>query len=114
MVDFCIYEKGGHASLKYEIDLIIQQVDLLFDTTPTEVLGQLDFGTKYDEYLYNLRFSAENMKSKVESDLRQLTLFGWTYNVDVYLLDGTERDIIVIDIVFRKGSQSARKTYKIV
>ena len=114
MTDFCLYKKGGRTSLKYEIDLIKQQIDILFDTTPTEVLGQLDFGTKYDSYLYNLKFSAANMQRVVENDLSKLTLFGWHYDVKVYLLDGIERDIIVIDINLSKGGQSIQKTYKIV
>ena len=114
MVDFCLSTKGGKSSLKSERDLIVQQVDILFDTTPTEVLGFDGFGTEYDKQLYNTRLSAGNLKSIIDSDLEMLNLFGWSHNTDVYLMKGTERDIVVIDIKFRKGGQTLQKTYNIV
>ena len=113
MVDFNAYKIDGPATLNYEVDLLIQQVDILFDTTPTEVLGDEYFGTKYDEYLYDTRLSADNLRSIIESDLSNINLMGWNYNVDVYLLQGTEQDIAIIDIIFKKGIETVQKTYKI-
>ena len=114
MVDFCLNTKGGKSSIKSERDLIVQQVDILFDTTPTEVLGFDGFGTEYDKQLYNTRLSAGNLKNIIESDLAMLNLFGWQHRTNVYLMKGTERDIVVIDIKFRKGEQTLQKTYNIV
>ena len=113
MVDLCLNKKGGKPSLRKEADLILQQVNILFDTTPTEVLGDIGFGTQYDKHLYDTRLSASNLQRLIENDLSQLTLFGWRYNVKVYLLKGTERDIAVINITFYKGNQTLEKTYKI-
>lgn len=113
MVDFSLYKKSGTPTLNQEVDLLLQQVDMLFDTTPTEVLGDENFGTKYDEYLYDTRLSAANLKSIVEADLNGLNLMGWSFDVEVYLLQGTEQDIAVIQITFYKGIESVQKTYKI-
>lgn len=113
MVDFCLYNKGGLSSINAEVDLLIQQVDILFDTTPTEVLGSESFGTKYDAYLYDNRLSADNLKSIISADISQIYLMGWSYDVEVYLLQGTEQDIAVINITFRKGIETIQKTYKI-
>jgi hypothetical protein len=113
MVDFCLYKKNGTPTTNLEVDLLLQQVDILFDTTPTEVLGDDKFGTKYDNYLYNTRLSASNLKQIVAQDLSQLNLMGWDYNVEVYLLQGTEQDIAVINIEFTKGIESVQKTYRI-
>lgn len=113
MVDFCMYKANGLSTLNQEVDLILQQVDLLFDTTPTEVLGDEYFGTKYDEYLYDVRLSANNLKSIVMSDLANLNLMGWNYDVEVHLLKGSERDIAIINISFYKGIETIQKTYKI-
>ena len=55
MVDFSLYKKSGKSVINAEVDLLIQQIDLLFDTTPTEVLGSEEFGTQYDKYLYNVK-----------------------------------------------------------
>ena len=113
MVDFSLYKKGGRSTINYEVDLLIQQVDLLFDTTPTEVLGDENFGTKYDSYLYDTRLSAANLKTIVERDISSINLMGWSYEVEVHLLQGTEQDIAVISIVFHKGIESVQKIYKI-
>ena len=113
MVDFCLYKKSGTPTTNLEVDLLIQQIDLLFDTTPTEVLGDEYFGTKYDYYLYDVKLSAENLKQIVKSDISGLNLMGWTFDVEVYLLQGTEQDIAVIQITFMKGTETVQKTYKI-
>lgn len=113
MVDFSLYKKSGTATINQEVDLLLQQVDILFDTTPTEVLGDENFGTKYDSYLYDTRLSASNLKLIVEDDLSQLNLMGWDYEVEVHLLQGTEQDIAVIRITFYKGIESVQKTYRI-
>lgn len=113
MVDFSMYQKSGSATLNLEVDLLIQQVDILFDTTPTEVLGDEQFGTRYDDYLYDTRLSADNLKTIVEQDLSEINLMGWNYDVEVYLLQGTEQDIAIINITFTKGIETVQKTYKI-
>ena len=113
MVDFSLYAKSGTSTINSEVDLIIQQVDILFDTTPTEVLGADDFGTKYDRYLYDTRLTADNLKTIVEQDISTLNLMDWDYSVEVHLLQGSEQDIAIINIIFSKGIESIQKIYKI-
>jgi hypothetical protein len=108
-----MYKKSGKPTLNYEVDLLLQQVDILFDTTPTEVLGDEDFGTNYDKHLYNTKLSASNLKAIVEQDLMKLNLMGWSFDVEVHLLQGTEQDIAIIQITFTKGVEAVQKTYKI-
>jgi len=67
MIDFSLYKKTGTATINDEIDLLLQQVDMIFNTTPTEVLGDNEFGTEYDRYLYDLKMSAENIKHVVKA-----------------------------------------------
>jgi hypothetical protein len=113
MVDFSLYKKSGKATINYEVDLLLQQVDLLFDSTPTEVLGDENFGTKYDTYLYDTKLSAANLKTIVEQDIATINLMDWSYEVEVHLLQGTEQDIAIINITFYKGVETVQKTYKI-
>lgn len=111
MVDFNL--KRGSATCKSDIDLILQQIDILFDTTPTEVFGSEDYGTDYERYLHQLKISNEGLKQEVLSDLHDLNLFGFSPNVDVYLLHGTEDDIALIDIQLTRDGETYNKTYKI-
>ena len=97
-----------------DIDLILQQIDILFDTTPTEVFGDEYYGTTYDKYLYQLKISNDGLKHEVLSDICSLQLFGFTPTVEVYLLMGTEQDIALIDITLKRYNETYNKTYKIV
>lgn len=111
MIDFNLSE--GSPLLNNDISLILQQVDLLFSTTPREVLGDEEFGTQYDKYLYNLQLSGDNLKQIAYRDISSLELFGFTPEVEVYLLQGTEQDIAIIEITLTRQEEVYKKTYKI-
>ena len=49
MIDFNL-SKGEPIVFK-DIDFVMQQMDLLFDTTLKDVLGDESFGSHYDKYL---------------------------------------------------------------
>ena len=110
MVDFSI---DSGVVKNRDIDLILQQIDILFDTTPKEVFGEVDFGTNYDSYLYRLKLSNESIKDRVLSDLNSLQLFNFIPSVEVHLLQGTEQDIALIEIVLTRESETYNRVYKI-
>ena len=72
MIDF---DLNGAPTLNNDISLVLQQIDILFDTIPTEVLGDEDYGTKYHRFLYDLNISNDYIKHTVLSDLNSLELF---------------------------------------
>ena len=111
MVDFNI--DAGSPLKNGDIELLLQQIDILFDTYPKEVLGSEDFGTQYDDYLYRLKLSAANIKQRVISDISSLELFDFVPGVEVHLLQGTEKDIVLIDINLIRGEEKYNRTYKI-
>lgn len=111
MMDFNLNE--GSPIKSNDVDLIIQQVDLLFGTVSREVLDDETFGTQYDKYLYNLQINGDGLKQMVLSDINSLQLFGFTPTVNVYLLQGTEQDIALIEIILERYNESYKKIYKI-
>lgn len=111
MIDFSLTE--NKMGIEYEIDMIMQQIDILFDTIPREVIGDVEFGTQYDKYLHELKISNESLKRCVESDLSSLNLYGWSFDVNVYMIEGTEDNIAIVDIALYKYGRSYNKTYKI-
>lgn len=111
MIDFSLNDEK--ATLNNEGDLILQQIDLLFDTNKNEVLGEEDFGSQYDRYLYDLQLSNDDLKRNILSDIHDLELFGWKPEVTVYLLQGTEQDIALINIILKSDAGTKEKTYKI-
>lgn len=111
MIDFNI--APGAPVQSNDVDLILQQISILFDTNPKEVLGQSDFGSQYDNYLYKLRISNSVLEQQVLSDLYSLELFGFEPHVTVHLLQGTEQDIALIEIVLIRNDETYRQIYKI-
>lgn len=111
MVDFNLNE--GDALISDDIDCLIQQIDILFDTTQGDLLGDITYGTDYAYLLYDLKMSADGLKDRMMTDLNQLDLLGFTPEVNVYLMQGTERDIALIQVDLRRYSEKYTKTYKI-
>lgn len=112
MIDFNLKTDSG--TINREIDIIKQQIDILFDTRCGEVLGDEGFGTRYEDLLYNLNLSNDGIKREVESDLNKLELFGFIPDVNVYMFEGSERDIALINITLARGGTKIEKNYKII
>lgn len=111
MVDFSI---DGKSPVKNsDLELVLQQIDILFDTTPNEVLGEEKFGTKYDEYLHRLKLSNDAIRQQVLTDLRSIDLRDFEPSVEVHLLQGTEQDIALIDITLVREEERYNRIYKI-
>lgn len=114
MVDFNISNKiSDDLILGHEVQLLLQQVDMLFGTEPMDVLGDDSFGSNYDKFLYSVGMSNSALESRILSDIQQLDLFGFTPKVSVTLLEGTKRDIALIDITFTGEYDEFNKTYVI-
>lgn len=110
MIDFSLDEEPIKNS---DESLLLQQIDILFDTHPGQVLGSEEYGTEYDRYLYDLKLSNEAIKIQVLNDLNSLDLRGFVPTVNVYMLQGTEQDICLINIILTKEDNIIKKTYKI-
>jgi hypothetical protein len=116
MIDINIgngYNSTEKDILSNDVELLIQQVDMLFGTDKNSVLGDLEYGTNYDKYLYTTGISNAAMESKILSDLNTLNLFGFKPSVNVILLEGTARDIALIDITLTGEYETYNKTYRI-
>lgn len=111
MIDFSLDKNV--AVKNNDIDLIMQQIDMLFDTTPREVLGYETYGSDYERFLYNLKLSAFAIEQIVYSDITSLNLFNFTPTVKAYILQGTENDIILVDITLSRQGEIYNKSYKI-
>lgn len=111
MIDFNI--DNGSPVKSGDIELLLQQIDILFDTAPREVLGAENFGSTYDTYLHRLKLSNNAIKQQVISDISSLDLQGFDFDVEVHFLQGTERDIALIEINFTKDEMTYNRVYKI-
>ena len=111
MIDINLDE--GAPTINTDTELIIQQIDLLFDTNKREVFGSPNYGTNYDNFLYNMTLSNDAIAFQVKGDLEQLDLFGYTPSVEVNILEGTLNDIILITIGLERNNSYYEKTYEL-
>lgn len=99
--------------LNTSIECLIQQVDMLFGTDINDVLGDEHYGTNYDRYLYTAGMSNAALESKILADLNNLNLLGFSPSVKVTLLEGTVRDIALIELTFKGDYDTFNKIYRI-
>lgn len=100
--------------LTNDIDILRQEIDILFDSTPGDLLGDLDYGTDYQRFLYDLHMSPAQLEQAMMQDLMSLDLRGYTPQVQAYFLQGTQRDIAVIQVdLYKDGIPRYSKTLKI-
>lgn len=112
MIDFC--SVPGAVILDNDVDLIIQQIEMLFDTRCGDVLGDYDFGTRFDTYLFNPNIGNHMVENEVTNYIEQnVELFGWQVSVQVEFLAGTQHDIMLMKVIFSKDSESYSKLYKV-
>lgn len=111
MIDFSLDE--NKAVLNNDVDLIKQQIDILFDTDKMEVLGNSTFGTHYEEFLYDVKMPAEAIEYTVTRDISSLNLFGYVPYVKVEMYQGTENDIILVKIDLVRDVENYEIIFKI-
>lgn len=99
MLDFSLDNNTANSlTIDNDLEFVIQQIELLFSTDIHEVLGDDEYGSKYDEYLYSLNLSNAGLEQKIQDDLDALDTRGFFTRVSVHIVEGTVRDIAFIDI----------------
>ena len=111
MVDFNL--NPGDPLINEEIDCIKQQIAILFSTKPGDLIGDIQYGCDYETYLYDLKLTSYELSERMMEDLYTMDLLGWYPEVDTKLLQGTERDIAVINVDLTKGNEKVSQIYKV-
>ena len=113
MIDFCLTKET--VVLDRSTDLVMQQIDLLFDTSPKEVLGDSLYGSDYEKFLWDLTASSNAISSYIETNIKNnVDLLGHEVVVNTELFMGTQNDIILVDIdITAPDGQRYGKTYNI-
>lgn len=111
MKDFCLSEESVLAT--DEKTLILQQLDILFDTQKNEVYGE-DYGSNFFDFLWDLSITDNDISSYTEQIIRKyIALNDWQFEVETNILQGTQNDIILVTIKLFNYDDLIEKTYKI-
>lgn len=112
MTDFC--NTTDAVILENDIDLILQQIEILLDSSPGDVLGDSGFGIRFEDYLYQTSLGNNTVATRIATCiLSNVELFDWHLDVKVEFLAGTENDILMFRIEVYKETESYSKVYKV-
>lgn len=105
---------NNNVIIQNNIDFILQQIDILLDTNKYEVLGDNDFGSDYDRFLYELNVSNDFIKNYVYNNITSnIDMMDWELSVDVQILAGVKNDIILLELNVFKDDDVYSKVYRI-
>lgn len=81
------------------IDCAVQELDLILNTNCTELIGYTDYGTSFEQFLWGLTPSVEEVKRYIIPKLYSTYfLKNYIIDIDVEILNGNVRDIYYITI----------------
>lgn len=112
MKDFCLTTDA--TTLDHNIDNVIQQIDMLFDTDPNEVLGDSYYGSDYRKFLFDPLISNTTIENYARNNIiSNCELFDYSLDVKCDIFLGTQNDIILLTVTLRNGSEQYEKIYNI-
>lgn len=95
------------------IDCAVQELDLLFNTTCTELIGYTDYGTNFEQFLWNLKPSVEEIDRYIREKVNN-TYFLRSYilDINVKILNGNIRDIYYITIKIKSPDNENKESQR--
>ena len=85
------------------LDAAIQELDIMFGTEQTELLGDSSFGVNFEQFLWKLNPSVAQVDEYILVKIKAQTYFCnlLDIHVNTEVMQGTLRDIYVVKISFR-------------
>ena len=96
MLDLAI---DSRVFLYEEIDCAIQELDMIFNTENTELINNVNYGTNFEQFLFQLTPSITQLRKYIYEKIQDsyfLSRYDVTINVDV--VEGEIRKIYVVEI----------------
>lgn len=119
MADFAFVDiavDGDKRIINDKFDFLLQEIEILFDTSKGEVLGEDNFGTEFEDFIWDLNVSNTYISNYVKNKINNYTISGKFFNIDVNtkILRGTESDIILVEIGIKdpESNKSTNLIYK--
>lgn len=97
MLDLAVDER---IMLNDPLDCAIQELDLLFNTVNTELIGNVNYGTNFEQFQWQLLASEEDIKRYIYERISHHTYFiqQYDYDVEVAIDDSTANSCYYVKI----------------
>lgn len=91
---------GDNIFVESKLESFLQEIEIIFDTEQTELLGDTKFGSNFHNYLWTLKPNEEELQTYVSNLIADCT-YRNDYDVDISteILPGTERDIYLLQLI---------------
>lgn len=95
-----------------ELDMALQELDLLFNTERCELIGNVTFGTTFEQLLWTLNPDPNEVKKYIYRAIADATFFNdYSADIDVNVVDGELRPIYYVQIILTYPG-TTRKKYR--
>ena len=97
-----------------KLDCAIQELDILFGTENTELINNPYFGTNFEQFLWQLNPSPNELKKYIIEKIQYYTYFltNIEYELNVEVIQGEIRNIYVVNIDLEDKEEKKSKTYQ--
>jgi hypothetical protein len=97
MIDLAL---DGRVFIDTELDAALQELDLLFNTENTELIGYPSYGTNFEQFLWQMTPSPNELEKYINEKITSNTFFlkRMERRINVEILDGQMRDIYHVTI----------------
>lgn len=111
MIDLAL---DSRITLNNVLDCAVQEIDLLFNTENTELIGDPQYGTNFEQFLWQLTPSPNELKRYISDKIDNYTYFTrqLKYDIDVKLVNGEYRTIYVVTIDIKNGEEQQQRQYQ--
>jgi len=101
--------------LDNELDLALQEIDILFNTENTELIGNPSYGVNFEEFLWILTPTTTELEKYINDKLKELYFLNkFEYNVNIDYNPGEIRSIYYVRIdIFIGENQYVSKKYEL-
>lgn len=101
--------------LESRVDAGVQELDMLFNTVNTELLGYPQYGTDFEQYLWDMTPSPDSLKSYIQNRINTQTMImrELEYSVDVSVISGTARQIYLVQVVIQNDDNYIVRRYEL-
>lgn len=95
------------------LDEALQELDILFNTECTELIGDKDFGMNINQFLWTLTPTTDSMREYISTKLKQCTyLQTFKYDFDIKYYNGDFKSMYHLIInIYLENNQKIKKEY---
>lgn len=96
------------------VDEAIQELDILFNTTPTELIGNTSYGVNFLQFLWQLTPETERIEQYIRDRITMMTYYMkfLKFDLSVSIVDDINEFMYVINITIYDENEIAKeKTY---